>query len=233
MKKLDIFKTIQLIIFIILAGVCAYSVLFTPEVFHTVSTDSSVRIVCILLWIVLGISFLFLFLDFSFFSSFKRNYRDLKYAVHSDPVAGIANRFSCDMIIEKYLDKELPENFGCIMFTLTNIMEINNLYGHIEGNTLIKDFANILRMASVDLCFVGRNGGNKFLAIFEDTTEEKMNTFLERVQYKIVSHNAGDDTHPIEYTFGSAYHEEKAIGDITSLISLANRRSEKSGGWRT
>lgn len=230
MKKLDIFKTIQLIIFIILTAICAYSVFFTPAVFHTVATNPSVRTVCILLWIVLGTSFLFLFLDFSFFSTFKRSYRDLTHAVHSDPVAGIANRFSCDMVIEKYLDKPLPENLGCIMFNLTNIMAINNLYGHIEGNTLIKDFANILRMASVDLCFVGRNGGNKFLAIFEETTDEKMKIFLERVHYKIESHNSGTDTHPIEYTFGSAYHENAEIDDITSLIALANRRSEHKDG---
>ncbi len=224
MKKFDIYKTIQLILFIVLTGVSIYSVLFTPEVFHTVATNFSVRIICILLWIVLGISFLFLFLDFSFFGSFKQDYRDLNFAVHSDPVAGIANRFSCDAIIEKYLDQPLPENIGCVMFSLTNIMEINKLYGHIKGNHLIKDFSNILRMASVDLCFIGRNGGNTFLALFEDTDRTHIETFLERVHSKVDSHNSGSSTYPIVYKYGIAFHEGDSVKTITELIALSNRR---------
>ena len=115
MKKLDIAKTIQLIVFIILALVCAGLILLNPELYHMIGADSRVRLICGLLWLVLFISFLFIFLDFSLLSSWKKDFRELNYAVHSDPVAGIANRFSCDALIEKYLDKPLPENMGCIM----------------------------------------------------------------------------------------------------------------------
>lgn len=228
MKKFDVYKTIQLILFILLTGICIYCVIFTPEVFHAVASERPVRILCILLWIILGLSFLFLFLDFSFFGSFKQDYRDLKFAVHSDPVAGIANRFSCDALIEKYLDQPLPENIGCIMFSLTNIFEINKLYGHVEGNHLIKDFSNILRMASVDLCFVGRNGGNVFLALFEDTTQEKMDIFMERVKSKVDSHNSVANSHPINYTYGIAFHEGDRVNTITELIALSNSRIPKN-----
>lgn len=182
------------------------------------------RIICILLWIVLGVSFLFLFLDFSLLGSFKQDYRDLNFAVHSDPIAGIANRFSCDAIIEKYLDQPLPDNIGCVMFSLTNISDINKLYGHTEGNHLIKDFSNILRMASVNLCFVGRNGGNTFLAIFENTDREHIDTFLERVHSKVASHNSGSSTYPIVYKYGIAFHENDSVKTITELIALSNRR---------
>ena len=224
MKKFDIYKTLQLILFIVLTGISIYCVLFIPEVFHTVATNFSVRIICILLWIVLGVSFLFLFLDFSLLGSFKQDYRDLNFAVHSDPIAGIANRFSCDAIIEKYLDQPLPDNIGCVMFSLTNISDINKLYGHTEGNHLIKDFSNILRMASVNLCFVGRNGGNTFLAIFESTDREHIDTFLERVHSKVASHNSGSDTYPIVYKYGIAFHENDSVKTITELIALSNRR---------
>ena len=173
MKKLDIFKTIQLIIYVFLTGFCIYKIIMDPEVYQYIATNPSIRIICGLLWAVLGLSFLFLFLDFNFFSSFKRDYRDLDFAVHSDPLSGIPNRFSCDALIEKYLDQALPSDIGCIMFELSNVSDINRLYGHAEGNALIKDFSNILKMASVDLCFIGRNGGNKFMALFENGSDEK------------------------------------------------------------
>ncbi|MGC4020353.1 MAG: GGDEF domain-containing protein [Muricomes sp.] len=227
MKKLDIFKTIQLIIYIILTGLCVFRVITDQEVYHYIATNPSVRMIGVLLWIVLGVSFLFLFIDFSFFSSFKRDYRDLDFAVHSDPLSGIPNRFSCDALIEKYLDQPLPENIGCIMFELSNIGEINRLYGHTEGNALIKDFSNILRTASVDLCFIGRNGGNKFIALFEDGTEKKLETFLERLYFKVDSHNHSSDTHPIDYQYGRAFHEGNEVSTINDLIALANRRIYK------
>lgn len=224
MKKLDIFKTIQLIIYIILTGFCVYTIMMNPDVYHYIATNPSIRLICGLLWAVLGLSFLFLFLDFNFFSSFKRDYRDLDFAVHSDPLSGIANRFSCDALIEKYLDKPLPANMGCIMFDLTNISEINKLYGHTEGNALIKDFSDILKMASVNLCFIGRNGGNKFMALFEEGSKEKLDIFLERIHTKVDSHNSGAGTYPITYKYGSAFHEGNKVGTITDLIALANRR---------
>ena len=51
MKKLDIAKTIQLIVFIILALVCAGLILLNPELYHMIGADSRVRLICGLLWL--------------------------------------------------------------------------------------------------------------------------------------------------------------------------------------
>lgn len=233
MKKLDIAKTIQLIVFIIVALVCAVLILLNPELYHMIAADSRVRLICGLLWLVLFISFLFIFLDFSLLSSWKKDFRELNYAVHSDPVAGIANRFSCDAIIEKYLDQPLPENMGCVMFDLTNISEINRDYGHIQGNILIRDFSNILRMTSLNLCFVGRNGGNKFIALFEDTDRKRIDMFLSRVEQKVAEHNAIANTYPIKYQYGIAFHDGVAAPTVTDLIALSFKRINQSGSHET
>ena len=226
MKKHDfLYKTVQLILYIILTGCCLYIILFDSRLYHLVASDPSIRLLCIFLWLTLGLSFIFIYRDFMFFSSYKSNYRELDYAVHSDPLSGLANRFSCDVMIEKYLDKPLPEDIGCVMFELTNIYKINQLYGHIQGNRLIKEFSNILRGASTDLCFVGRNGGNKFLAVFEDATQENIAVFLEKVIDKVQSYNqASSDCLSIEYKYGIAFHEGKNVKMITDLIALSNKR---------
>lgn len=233
MKKLDIAKTIQLIVFIIVALICAGLILLNPELYHMIAADSRVRLICGLLWLVLFVSFLFIFLDFSLLSSWKKDFRELNYAVHSDPVAGIANRFSCDAIIEKYLDQPLPENMGCVMFDLTNISEINKDYGHIQGNILIRDFSNILRMTSLNLCFVGRNGGNKFIALFEDTDRKRIDMFLSRVEQKVAEHNAIANAYPIKYQYGIAFHDGVAAPTVTDLIALSFKRINQSGSHET
>ena len=224
MKKFDIFKTIQLVLFAILT-VVGFIIIFTDnELYHMIADNSHVRALCILLWAALVLTFLFIFMDFSLFSTFKKDYRELDFAVSSDPVAGIANRYSCDTVIEKYLDKPLPRNVGCIMFDLTNISEVNRQWGHIRGNELIYEFSSILQSSSANLCFVGRNGGNKFLALFEKCTIQKMNTFLTRVDKKVKNHNADSGNIQIQYEHGSAYREGESVKTITDLIALSNHR---------
>lgn len=224
MKKFNLFKTIQLIIFIVLAGAGLYIVLTDKELYHMIATNPHIRMLCTLLWVVCGISFLFIFLDFSLFSTLKKDYQELDYVVSSDPIAGIANRFSCDAVIEKYLDRPMPPHICSVMFELSNLMEVNQERGHMKGNELIREFSSILQNSAVKIAFVGRNGGNKFLAIIEDCNEEKLNTFLTRINDRVNKHNQSNPTLPIRYNYGVALDEDSEIATITELIALSNRR---------
>lgn len=225
MKRLNIFKTVQLFVFIAITVFCLYKVISDPDIYYFVAINPDIRLICGFLWAVLGISFLCMFFDFSLFSSYKKELRELSRVVHSDHLAGIPNRYSCDSVIEKYFDKPLPCTLGCIMFDITNIREINSLYGHSEGNKAIKSFSNILRIASIDLCFVGRNGGNKFMALFEDGSDEKLNLFLDRVAQKVEEHNLDNKICSVEYLCGSAFNEPAGtVSSVTELIALANSR---------
>ena len=228
MKKFDVFKTIQLVLFIILTAVGLYIIFTDHELYQLIANDPHIRALCILLWAALVMTFLFIFMDFSLFSTFKKDYRELDFAVSSDPVAGIANRYSCDTLIEKYLDKPLPSDIVCIMFDLTNIGEVNRLWGHIRGNEMIYEFSGILQSSSANMCFVGRNGGNKFLALFENGSSQKMNTFLTRVDKKVKKHNADSGDIQIQYEYGSAYREGEKVKTITDLIALSNQRIYES-----
>lgn len=226
MKKSDfIYKTVQLVLYLVLTVCCLGLILMDQRVYHLIASDITYRILCIFLWLTLGFSFLFIYRDFTYFSSYSKRYRELNYAVHSDPLSGLANRFGCDVMIERYLDKPVPENLGCIMFDLTNIQEINTHYGHLQGNQLIRDFSNILHLASTNICFAGRNGGNKFLAIFEDGDLYKIDNFLKKLEQKVQSYNQepSNSLH-IEYRYGIAFHEDSNIDSITDMIALSNQR---------
>lgn len=223
MKKHHIIKTIQLIIFTALTVFCLYRIFTTPDLYRLIGTDSGVHMMAGLLWLMAGLSFLFIFLDFTFFASYKKDYRELDYAVRSDPVAGIANRYSCDALIESYMGKPLPDDMCCVMLQLTNIRKTNQLYGHLAGNSLIRDFSDILIMAQRGLCFVGRNGGDKFLAVFETASEDALDIFLERIEDKVQFHNRQPAAHPIEYGYGTAVQADVGADSITDLIAYANK----------
>ena len=224
MKKLNIMKTVQLIVLILFTALCAYLMFCKKHLYFAVAEDPAVRMIAILLWICLVLSYAFILADFLFTAGYKRDYRELRDSISSDPLSGLANRKGCDALIEKYEDRPLPENLGCIMFDISNIREINETYGHRDGDKTIRDFSNILKMAAVGLCFVGRNGGNKFLAIFENSGQEQMNQFISRISRKVEDYNENPDFHAITYGYGTAINEGAKIESISELIALANRR---------
>ena len=223
MKKFNVFKVIQLAL-LILMTVFSVALLMQPAVKQFVFASTPATILFFVVWIMLLASFIFLLIDFSLIASIKLNYHNLYGVAYSDPLSGIPNRFSCDTVIEKYYDKKLPENLACIMIDLANLPEVNSLYDHATGNILLKDFSTILSSASLSLCFVGRNGGNKFLAIFENGEQEKLDTFLARVADRVKQHNLSSDAIAIEYHTGVAMNSKEHMDQITNLIALANKR---------
>lgn len=223
MKRFSIFKVIQLSILIIMSLISIF-LLLKPSVKHYVFSSRPATTLFVMIWLVLIISFIFILIDLRLISSMKSNYHSLYGVAYSDPLSGIPNRFSCDILIEKYVDSKLPADIGCIMIDITNLPDINNSYSHAIGNRTIKEFSDILFSCSLSLCFVGRNGGNKFLAIFEDCTQDKLNSFLKKVADHVAFRNRRPDAIPIEYRAGSALNSHEKLSNITDLIALANKR---------
>lgn len=224
MKKHTIYKTVQLILLIIVAAVVLLWIFPRADAFHRFANDPDITLLAITMWIVLVICFAFIYLDFKFYLNYAKEYKELELASKSDPVSGIANRFSCDIIVEKYASKPLPDDIGVAVLSINNIADINRLYGRSQGNAVIRDFSGILRSSSIDLCFVGRNGGVSFLAIFEHGSEDSIQTFTSRVQQRVASYNRDMENVPIDYSLGSAFSSTDSVNDIGSLISLANSR---------
>ena len=71
--------------------------------------------------------------------------------------------------------------------------------------------------------FVGRNGGNKFLAIFEESCREDIDRFLSRVESKVRNYNEKNPEHPVEYAYGVAFDEPQKL-KINELVALSNNR---------
>jgi diguanylate cyclase (GGDEF)-like protein len=190
-----------------------------------IAANGNLKVFFGIMWILLFVSFVFMYVDFSSYASLKREYRELELTIFSDPVTGMANRSSCDAFIEQYLDKPLPDDIGCIIFDITNLSDINQRFGYKEGNAAICEFSAILQAAAMDVCFVGRNSGNKFIAIFQACTRPKMEDFLHYVKSHVAMSNLKAEKSKICFEYGLAFQEEDQVANINRLIALANRRA--------
>jgi len=248
MKRFDLIKTVQLLLLVVLAIAALVFVLRDKELYALMAVNGHIRLLGFILWAVLGISFGFLFYDFHSYSDLKRENLELDHAVYSDALTGIANRYSVDVYIGRYLGKALPERMGCVTIELTNLSEINRKQGHAGGDAVIQDFSEILQQASASggECFIGRNGGNKFVAIFKECAVQDLDSFTKQIDLLLAHRNEKTPELMLSCRYGIAHasqlnneaagtaNEAKASGaaalsSLPELIGLSDRLCRSAG----
>ena len=65
------------------------------------------------------------------------------------------------------------------MFDLNNLKTVNDTMGHSAGNQLILNFAKLLRSVIPEKDFVGRYGGDEFIAVIYHTSEAEIKEILK------------------------------------------------------
>ena len=225
MRRFDIIKTAQLALLILITAVTLIVILRNNSLYALIATDPAAKTISVMLWLTLGISFLFLLYDFSSYADMRRENMELDNAVYSDALTGMANRYSVDAYIGQFLGKPLPEDMGVVTVQMTSIGEINKVHGHTGGDLALQAFSSILMNAAGSNCFIGRNGGNKFVAIFRDCTEGKIDRFLEAVAEQTAERNVSHPDAVIEYSTGTAFNEGRAAGTVTELVALSDKRA--------
>ena len=230
MKKFDKVKTVQLVLLIILTVSALTAILRDSELFALIAVNPSARLISIILWLTLGISFLFLLYDFNSYSDMRRENMELDNAIYQDSLTGIANRYSLDAYIGQFFNKPLPADMGIVTLEITNIGEINEKHGHSGGDIVIQAFSSILQSSVAGTCFVGRNGGNKFVAIFRDCTPAKIDKFLGAVSAGVAQRNSEREDEEIRYCTGIAYDEGADINTVNELLALSDRRAWENAG---
>lgn len=232
MKKFNLLKTFQLILFTVFAVICIALALFNKDLYHAIAADPAMKLICGLLWLCFGLIFIFIYMDFNFLATFKKDYYELEHAAHTDFVTDIANRNSLDELIEQYENLPIPKDLGFIMFDLTNVKEINEKFSRSQGTALIRDFSNNLKECTrkylekypASGCYVGRNGGIKFYALFENSSEEHLNYFIALLRTFIDRYNVVSPDMPIEYQCGISFSGSESARELADLIALANSR---------
>lgn len=225
MKRFDLIKTAQLLLLAMIAVAALFTILRDPDLSAAIAQGGPVRLLAVLLWIALGISFLFLLYDFNSYTELRRENLELDHAIYSDALTGIANRYSLDVYLAEFQNRALPQDMGCATVELEGLSDINARLGHSAGDAAIREFAELLMGAAKGICFIGRNGGNKFVAIFRDCTASRLEGFQSSLRESVDARNAQRPDAKLEYRVGVAFQEGDAVHTLTELVALSDRRA--------
>jgi len=96
----------------------------------------------------------------------------LKMAAIIDGLTGLYNRKEIQSRIEQALVQVEKEKFSLIMLDIDNFKQVNDTYGHQEGDSVIIGLANILQNERAEhrkSIFSGRWGGEEFMMLLQGT----------------------------------------------------------------
>lgn len=158
----------------------------------------------------------------------KKRTKKLKKIAYIDSLSKLSNRIYLDQLINKYRKMEKSPNLACIYFDLNNLKEINDTYSHTAGDQLIKDFSNVLRENSKGQCYICRNGGDEFVALFENHSKEDIQQFIQQVNSEVECYNSMESKIKISFAYGIAFSNEFRIHNINDLLILADQRMYKN-----
>ena len=108
---------------------------------------------------------------------------------------------------------------------IDNFKAVNDTYGHLAGDRIIKALATKLKMETRDSDHAVRYGGEEFAVILTETPIEEAKMIAERLRSEIESMVITNDDNLISITlsFGIADFTDPELADIDELINRADR----------
>lgn len=146
--------------------------------------------------------------------------RQLQYKISHDSLTDLYNRdyFECQM--KKY-DKEEDVSIAIVICDLDELKFINDHYGHMMGDQLIKETAALLKECTSENVIAARIGGDEFAIMLIDADPLHIEVFLAKLQEKIALFNSSSDLLRIKMSKGYANHES-SIGKMGQLFVEAD-----------
>ena len=139
----------------------------------------------------------------------------------TDKLTGIFNRVELDNVLTKEIDKSKRYNISVsvIILDIDNFKSINDNHGHIVGDTVLVDVAQILKNSVRSSDTVGRWGGEEFMIILPHTDANSASIFAERIRERIQNHDFAIVGHQTA-SFGVA--SCKSSDDILSFLTSSS-----------
>ncbi|MDQ8038255.1 MAG: sensor domain-containing diguanylate cyclase [Pedobacter sp.] len=108
-----------------------------------------------------------------------------------DPLTGVANRRALDARLNEEIARAARHDapLSLLMFDIDHFKSYNDEFGHVLGDDVLLCFAELLRMDIRQTDLVARFGGEEFVVLLPETTEEGARMLAERYRARVESTN--------------------------------------------
>lgn len=111
--------------------------------------------------------------------------RQLKLTSITDGLTGLYNRREIQSRMDEELRGVKEKMFSVIMLDIDNFKQVNDTYGHQEGDNVLIALAKILQdctVLGIESCSAGRWGGEEFMLLLPDSDVHQATDVAERIR---------------------------------------------------
>ena len=141
----------------------------------------------------------------------------MQYIIYTDKTTKLPNRQMCDVKINSLSEKQLGEQFTCMLIKIDNLAQLNDTLGRNAGDTILGDFGAMIKSISKSYGFVGWNQGG-FLGLFEECTASKAELFEEMLQKSVDEYNEKQVKIQVKYSVAYTNSTDDKTYDVRTLI---------------
>ncbi|HEY7613265.1 MAG TPA: diguanylate cyclase [Gemmatimonadales bacterium] len=150
----------------------------------------------------------------------------MRHLAETDPLTNCFNRRALMEKLEQEMDRaaRYATMLTGMMVDIDNFKQINDTYGHLVGDRVLKQLAALLKREQRSVDIVARYGGEEFVVLLPETTSTESRNFAERILRRVATHDFGEPGHPVRVTIsiGIASFPDERVTDGESLLRLAD-----------
>lgn len=144
-----------------------------------------------------------------------------------DELTGLANRRGFESLSQQALSlcRRTNRHAALLSFDLNGFKDINDTYGHAEGDRAIRSFAETLRRTFRASDIVGRLGGDEFVVLLLDSSPDQTNMAIQRLLDEVSKVNTCDCRgYDVCFSFGRVDYDGVEQLDIHQLLSKCDEK---------
>ena len=131
-------------------------------------------------------------------------------------------------------NRRILENIDCcsavVMCDIDDLKQVNDSYGHLVGDKVIRNVAQIIKSCVRDTDYVCRYGGDEFLLAFVNCPAEIVKLRLEEIRCLINEHTISDKYDNITMSFGFVFpNNSESFDDLKQMADVALYESKRRG----
>ena len=143
----------------------------------------------------------------------------LEGLAYTDELTGLMNRAKC-----MQFTKTLESPYAVVSIDLDRLKLVNDTYGHLEGDKMIRTFSELLSKAFDGASLIGRTGGDEFMVIYESPSANVCDKAIRMLEEYMAEFNRKGAKFTLSASMGYAYSSELSTMGFNDVFYLADSR---------
>ncbi len=151
----------------------------------------------------------------------------------TDRLTGLYNRQYFEEIVTTEFEraKRYRTQLGCILFDIDHFKLVNDDYGHLVGDTVLKEIGGLVMETLRRADIAARYGGEEFVIILPETTREGVFLVAERLRSAVEEHQFCEENPPenkemrqVTISLGASHFPDERLYSSMQLVKITDEK---------